>query len=154
MAWTFFGFTLSLHPDHEYIAASPDRLVYDPASDRHVHGLLEVKCPLMLYQQDLTPREACKQIESSYCQVTSGDVRLKRSHRYYTQVQGHLGVTGPTWCDFVIWAGPGHMSIQRIDFDPIFCEDTVLKPLINFSPYHNPSRQTIIISTCIQILCH
>ena len=27
-----------LHPDHEYIAASPDRLVYDPASDLHVHG--------------------------------------------------------------------------------------------------------------------
>ena len=133
-----FRVGLCLHPDHEYIAASPDRLVYDPASDPHIHGLLEVKCPLTLYQQDLTPREACEQIESFCCQVTSGEVRLKRSHRYYTQVQGQLGVTGLTWCDFVIWAGPGRMSIERIDFDPVFWEETVLMPLIHFFTVHGP----------------
>ena len=70
--------------------------------------------------------------------MTSGEVRLKRSHRYYTQVQGQLGVTGLTWCDFVIWAGPGRMFIERIDFDPVFWEETVLMPLIHFFTVHGP----------------
>ena len=66
-----------LHLDHEYIAASPDKLVYDPVSDLHVHGRLEVTCPFTLCQQDLTPREACAQTESFCCQVTSGEVQLE-----------------------------------------------------------------------------
>ena len=59
--------------DHEYIAASPDRLVYDPVSEPHVHGFREVKCLLTLCQQDLAPREACKQIETFCCQMTSSE---------------------------------------------------------------------------------
>ena len=42
-----FRVGLCVHPDHEYIAASPDRLVFDPASVPRVHGLFEIKCPLI-----------------------------------------------------------------------------------------------------------
>ena len=101
--------------------------------------------PLTLCQQDLAPREACKQIETFCYQMTSNEVQLKRNHRYYTQVQGMLGVTSLTWCDFVVWAGPGRISNERIDFDPVSWEETVLKPLINFFTVHGciSSRQLI-----------
>ena len=72
---------------------------------------------------------------------------LHPDHEYVAGSPLHvqLGVTGLTWCDFVIWAGPGRMSIERIDFDPVFWEETVLMPLIHFSLYmdHIPSRQPI-----------
>ena len=40
-----FCVELCVHPDHEYIEASLDRLVFDPASEPRIHGLPEVKCP-------------------------------------------------------------------------------------------------------------
>ena len=44
---------------------------------------------------------------------------LKREHQYYFQIQGELGNTGASWCDFVIYTNKG-MSIERITFNPQF----------------------------------
>ena len=46
----------------------------------------------------------------------NGELKLKRNHKYYTQVQGLLGVTGARWCDFVVYTSKG-MSIECIPFD-------------------------------------
>ena len=48
-----------------------------------------------------------------------GKPKLKRTHKYYSQVQGLMGVTGAKWCDFVVYTSRG-MSIERIPFDPQF----------------------------------
>ena len=50
----------------------------------------------------------------------NGEPKLKRGHKYYTQVQGLMGVTGAKWYDFVVYASKG-MSTERIPFD----EDTL-----------------------------
>ena len=42
-----------------------------------------------------------------------------RGHKYYSQVQGLMGVTGARWCDFVVYTSKG-MSIERIPFNPQF----------------------------------
>ena len=41
---------------------------------------------------------------------------LKRSHNYYLQVQGQLGICGLDWCDFVMYTSKS-ISIERIQFD-------------------------------------
>ena len=46
----------------------------------------------------------------------NGELKLKLNHKYYTQVQGLLGVTGARWCDFVVYRSKG-MSTERIPFD-------------------------------------
>ena len=38
------------------------------------------------------------------------------THKYYSQVQGLVGVTGARWCDFVVYTSKG-MSIEPIPFD-------------------------------------
>ena len=42
-----------------------------------------------------------------------------RGHKYYSQVQGLMGVTGARWCKFVVYTSKG-MSIERIPFNPKF----------------------------------
>ena len=95
---------LLVHPGYSYISASPNGQVYDPnAADPH--GLLEIKCPFGAYSSDLTPQEACA--SDALCSSLRGrTTTLKKSHQYYFQVQGQLGVSGVAWCDFVLWTGP------------------------------------------------
>ena len=51
-----------------------------------------------------------------FLENVNGELKLKRNHKYYTQVQGLMGVTGARWCDFVVYTSKG-MSIERILFD-------------------------------------
>ena len=59
---------------------------------------------------------------------------LSRSHKYYTQVQGQLGVCEKAFCDFVVWTPKG-ISIERIYRDLPFWEK-VLKKLTTFYVQH------------------
>ena len=122
---------LVLHLVYEYLGASPDGQVYDPSS-AHTHGLLEINCPAAAFAKDLTPEEACED-PSFFCELVEQKVCLKDTHRYFTQVQGQLAVTGLPWCDFVVWTGPGRMSCERIFFDEALWKETLLPPLLSFS---------------------
>lgn len=63
-------------------------------------------------------RHACA--DESFCaEIVNGKPRLKRGHQYYFQIQGQLGITGASWCVFVICSNKG-MSIERVTFDPKF----------------------------------
>lgn len=67
------------------------------------------------------------------CQVVSGEVRLRRNHCYYIQVQGQLGVTGlmeSFICQkrqstmFIWYNGPYFVPVKgdyNINFIPISC---------------------------------
>ena len=48
-----------------------------------------------------------------------GKPKIKRTHKYCSQVQGLMGVIGARWCDFVVYTSKG-MSIERIPFNPQF----------------------------------
>ena len=118
---------LLLHPVYSYIGASPDGPVYDPLSP-DPHGLLEIKCPYRAFSDDLTPTEACSD-PTFCCHLSGSKISLKRDHSYFYQIQGQLGVSGLSWCDFLVWTGPGRIAVERIHFDEDFWKDTVLKPL-------------------------
>lgn len=83
---------LHVHEHYAFLAASPDGIVRDLTEE----GNLEVKCPYS--KCGLTPEEACKD-KNFCCQLVDNEVRLKKCHDYYYQVQGLLGVTGCKWCD-------------------------------------------------------
>ena len=67
---------------------------------------------------NVSPLEACAN-ETFYAENVNEKPRLKRGHQYYFQIQGQLGITGASWCDFVIYTNKG-MSIERITSDPQF----------------------------------
>ena len=107
------GLVISL--DSPHLAASPDAKVIDPGCD-DPFGLSEVKCPETKYL--VTPLDACSD-SNFFMEEVDGKPKLKRTHKYYSQVQGLMGVTGAKWRDFVVYTSKG-MSIERIPFDPQF----------------------------------
>lgn len=75
-----------------WIAASPDRKVYNPHRFPQF-GLLEIKCP------QVTSVQECKYLVKN----ADGTLKLKRNHNYYYQVLTQLAVTGLEWCDLFVW---------------------------------------------------
>lgn len=74
-----------------WLAASPDRKVYDPQKE-DPYGLLEVKCP------------ESNTLAAVECLIyDNGQYSLKKNHNYFYQVLCQLAVTGLPWCDFIVW---------------------------------------------------
>lgn len=95
---------LVIHPDAPWLGASPDGLIFDPAT-QPPFGLVEIKCP-----------NVKSYVDCSYITMQYGTSALRESHAYYWQVQGQLLITGLQWCDFVICAQED-MLVQRIHVD-------------------------------------
>lgn len=104
---------LIIDKDKPFLASSPDGLV-KCTHCQPCQGLLEIKCPSVHRQK--TPEEACCD-KNFFCEIVN--VSLKRSHNYYYQIQGQLGISGRKWCDCVVWTLKG-MSVERILFDEPF----------------------------------
>lgn len=58
--------------------------------------------------------------------MNNGVVTLKRTHKYYYQVQGQMAICKRNWCDLVIWT-PTSLTIERIPFDTDFWKNTLQK---------------------------
>ena len=69
------------------------------------------------------------------CEDINGQCKLKRTHAYFTQVQGQMGVSGASWCDFIFYTKKG-ISVERIPFDPAYWETLKLK-LRTYTPNAN-----------------
>lgn len=90
-----------IHPDAPYLGASPDGKVYDPTEDPPF-GLAEVKCPNVDHRT-----------EATHIKFINGQAKLRRSHRYFFQVQGQLAITGLPWCDFIT-STKNDITVERI----------------------------------------
>jgi hypothetical protein len=113
---------LFVHPQHGFLAASPDRLVTCSCCQS---GLVEIKCPFSAINQCIT-HETVKYL--TWC---DGVLQLKRSHQYYSQIQQQLGVTGRQWCDFVVYTKK-ELFIERIYFDVGFWDRIVASARLFF----------------------
>uniref|UniRef100_A0A1X7V7Q7 YqaJ viral recombinase domain-containing protein n=1 Tax=Amphimedon queenslandica TaxID=400682 RepID=A0A1X7V7Q7_AMPQE len=93
--------------DTGFLAASPDGIV---SSVGEVNGgINEIKCPYTC--RNLSVVEECSKIKPFHWEVVNGQVKLKRNHWYYCQVQGTMGIVCVERCDFVIWTTKG-MTIE------------------------------------------
>lgn len=65
-------------------------------------GILEVKCPFCV--KDMTVTDAVNSLKG-FCleKDENGNMRLKRDHAYFYQVQLQLFVTKKSYCDFILW---------------------------------------------------
>lgn len=87
------------------------------------YGFLEVRCPYS--KRHMTPVEACS-CQGFFATLVDGQPRLRRTHMYYSQVQGQMAIGGRMWCDFVIFTEKG-ISVERIPFDFLYWEDLLPK---------------------------
>lgn len=81
---------LFIHPEHNFLGASPDGLVED--------GVIEIKCPFTA--KDENPNE----FTFNFLNV---DGELRPNHDYYFQIQGILEITNREWCDLIIYTSKG-----------------------------------------------
>lgn len=93
-----------------YIAASPDSMMTFKC---HGRSAIEVKCPYSLKDKHLnswTIRDC------DILTVIDGHLKLKQTHKYYTQVISQMALTNSTQSYFVVWTTKG-VIVERIMFD-------------------------------------
>ena len=107
-----------IHPEHGWLGASPDRLVYDPDCNEP-NGLAEIKCPISIATCIST--EEVQNSQRIFCvyDPETRSKRLKQSSDYYKQVQGQLAIIRRKWCDFVVWT-PNWLTVECIKFNPVY----------------------------------
>lgn len=98
MSDDFYKCGITIDKDRNYLSASPD------AVNHSRDTIVEIKCPYSV--RDSTPDKV------QY--LKSG--RLKTNHKYYTQMQIQMHVTGIHDCDFVVWTPQG-IYIQGVKYD-------------------------------------
>jgi len=118
-----FSVGFVVNPSCFFLGASPDRRVYDTEEEVNKWGLLEIKC---------TAANSVSSCEYLIPPKHSGrtQMQLKRSHDYYYQVMGQMGITGASWCDFFVYA-KDDFYVERIVFDEKFFSEMMFK-LCNF----------------------
>jgi len=97
-----------VNPGCPQLGASPDYIVYDPANSDNVFGCLEIKC---LQASFVTDAKCLK--------THNGQLSLRKTHQYYYQIQGQLGITGLKWCDLMVLC-KDDWHIERIHFNEDF----------------------------------
>ena len=103
---------LFLDKMHPYIGASPDRMV---TCDCCPKACVEVKCP---YSTNYTsPTDPA--VNLSYLKNMNGILKVKDTHKYYTQFQMQMGATGCTSYYFFVWTEYGFI-LDKILFDKDF----------------------------------
>ena len=119
---------LWINPQFSYIACSPDGLVGDD-------GLLEIKS-LKIFNDNtvdqvvndtdrvLVPKDNLKRQRFA---IKENECNLKESHDYYYQIQCQLLVTERKFCDFVLYAKDGPISVQSIYGNQHLISDMVLR---------------------------
>ena len=100
-------------------------MIFDNGS---LKGVLEIKCSAVL--EKINPEDISKlpikQSKNLCFSVVNGVPRLKRTHKYYYQVQLQIVICGVLFCDFVIWSPKG-MSVERIMKDDEFIQSVLLQ---------------------------
>lgn len=110
---------LFLCPNYGYLGASPDGIVIEDMNKT----LIEVKCPYKW--RNCTVLEACES-KDFYCVCKNDEIVLKSTHRYYTQIQGQMFVTGIHSCQLLIYTLKD-LVVITINYDENFCAEMVSK---------------------------
>ncbi len=113
---------LVIDSEKGWLVCSPDDLAKDPSTEvENQDGLV---CPYSA--RDTTVQQACGK-KDFMSNIINGEITLKRTHKYYYQVQGQMAICKRKWCDFVIWT-LSSLSTEKITFDPDFWKTILQKP--------------------------
>lgn len=119
------GFTcvpsgLIVNPQYPYLAASPDGLT---TCQCHGRGTVEIKCPFKY--ANVHPMSVA---DKTFYLDSSDSYNLKKSHEYYSQIQGQMHIANAEFCDSVCWTPQG-LHIQSVRRDSSFwdCSQPLLQ---------------------------
>ena len=91
---------LFISQENSWLAATPDGIVTDSSEHSNSIGLLEIKNPFS--KRNMTMSEACN-TGSAFClKEKDGEIKLKKTHDYYHQIQCQMYCVDKEWCDFVV----------------------------------------------------
>ena len=119
---------LWISPQFSYSACSPDGLVGDD-------GLLEIKSLKIFHDNTIdqvvndTDRVLVSKdnLNKQCLAIKDNQCNIKESHNYYYQIQCQLLVTERKFCDFVLYANDGPISVQRIYRNQQLISDIMLR---------------------------
>ena len=98
--------------DYAFLAASPDGLfVCDCCSP----AILEVKCPFSVKEENINLKAAYKRVD--FLEEVDGSPRLRHTHKYYTQMQAQMWVTGTNHGYFIVWTKVHKPLYERVEFN-------------------------------------
>ena len=118
---------LWVNPKYPFLGCSPDGLVGED-------GIIEIKSLKTFKHQSIeditSPNQSSvpKDVINRQCfKITDRTLELKHGHDYYYQIQLQLLVTERKYCEFVLFAENGPVSIERI-----FRDEFVIADIVNF----------------------
>ena len=109
---------LIVHKNYPFIAATPDGFVGE-------EQILEVKCPKVAEKRSIVSLAKGEDRLKTFC--LDENMKLKRTHPYFSQVQCQLACTGARCCDFYVWSPNCEAVRDRIYFDEEFWASRVDK---------------------------
>lgn len=107
-----------------FLAASADNLFSCVCCER---ACVEYKCPYSIRNHPVSD----KWEDLKFLDKVDGEITLKKSHKYYAQVQGQMVANDCRKSYFVVWTTVGKPLILEIAFDKIFW-DKLYNDLILF----------------------
>lgn len=124
---------LFVKPDHSYLAGSPDGIVTCKCCGV---GTVEVKCPYSVRNSNIHIKEVYS--KTDFIEEFNGHPRLKRTHKYYTQVQAQMWAVGASHSFFIVWT-EGHKPLYEvIQYDSNLCLKAVNNITLFYKAYVLP----------------
>ena len=124
---------LFVKPGYPYLAASPDGCFTcrccGPAT-------VEVKCPYSVRTENILNKDVYKRVE--FLEDNNGQPRLKRTHKYYTQVQAQMWMCNVDHCFFIVWTEGHKPFYERVELDQNFCESVISNLTVFYKSYVLP----------------
>ena len=111
---------LFIKPDYPFLAASPDGLFICKCCGL---ATVEAKCPYSVRNDNIHVKETFERVE--FLESVDGKPRLKRSHKYYTQIQAQMWICGVSHGFFIVWTQGGPPLYERVELDIEFCLSVV-----------------------------
>lgn len=115
---------LVVNKNFMFLGASPDGILCDNGQS----GIVEIKCPYTARNMKLI--QASEEIRDFYLENDGGQLKLRKDHEYYAQIQGQLMITGCDFSEFIVFT-QCDLHTERIIPDIVFMND-MLNTLASF----------------------
>ena len=123
---------LFISSEKPYIGATPDATIDE-------HSIVEVKCPYNGRDEKIKPSPFFNFLEFDDC----NNIVLKKTSKYYDQVQGQLYICKREICYFVVYTF-SDMFVQRIEIDRQYCENCIFPKIdLFYSKHFRPYLATL-----------
>ncbi len=92
------------------VCCSPDGMVFTSQGSKRPDGILEIKCPYKLRNNQYHTRGT----SPKYFPYLKSDFEIDETHRLYHTIQAELYATRTKWCDLFVWT-PSQTNLVRVE---------------------------------------